>query len=168
MGYGDIQIFDIIVFAVIAIFLVFRLKSVLVKRTGFEKTINNKTSPQAIKKETKMSMSRKSSLAKIFQDKVIEILIAKADLVFRKLKPHHDIKYISLVGGVAANKSIRKSFEKICKKNNYRLIAPPINLCGDNAAMIALACIEKVNKKISPDLNFVADPRLKINQTFIK
>ena len=33
----DLQIFDIIVFAGIALFLVFRLKSVLGKRTGFEK-----------------------------------------------------------------------------------------------------------------------------------
>ena len=42
MFYGDLQIFDIIVFAGIAIFLVFRLRSVLGKRTGFKKKpINN-------------------------------------------------------------------------------------------------------------------------------
>ena len=39
--YGDLQIFDIIIFAGIAAFLVFRLKKVLGKRTGFEK--NQKT-----------------------------------------------------------------------------------------------------------------------------
>ena len=37
MLYGDLQIFDIIIFAGIAAFLVFRLKNVLGKRTGFEK-----------------------------------------------------------------------------------------------------------------------------------
>ena len=37
MVYGDLQIFDIIIFAGIAIFLVYRLKNVLGKRTGFEK-----------------------------------------------------------------------------------------------------------------------------------
>lgn len=36
--YGDLQIFDIIIFAGIAAFLVFRLRNVLGKRTGFEKT----------------------------------------------------------------------------------------------------------------------------------
>ena len=44
MVYGDLQIFDIIIFAVIAIFLVFRLRSVLGKRTGFGKDLNNNTS----------------------------------------------------------------------------------------------------------------------------
>ena len=41
MGYGDLQFFDIIVFAAIAIFLVFRLRRVLGKRTGFEKPPHN-------------------------------------------------------------------------------------------------------------------------------
>ena len=48
MVYGDLQFFDIIIFAGIAAFLVFRLKNVLGKRTGFEKPkeqeINSKTS----------------------------------------------------------------------------------------------------------------------------
>ena len=38
MGYGDIQYYDIIIFAAIAVFLVFRLRKVLGKRSGFEKS----------------------------------------------------------------------------------------------------------------------------------
>ena len=38
MVYGDLQFFDIIIFAAIAVFLVFRLRNVLGKRTGFEKS----------------------------------------------------------------------------------------------------------------------------------
>ncbi len=41
MVYGDLQIFDIIIFAGIAVFLVFRLRNVLGKRTGFEKNPSN-------------------------------------------------------------------------------------------------------------------------------
>tara|TARA_X000000368_G_C23051870_1_gene721828 strand:- start:2999 stop:3580 length:582 start_codon:yes stop_codon:yes gene_type:complete len=37
MVYGDLQFFDIIIFAVIAIFIIYRLRSVLGKRTGFQK-----------------------------------------------------------------------------------------------------------------------------------
>ena len=37
MVYGDLQFFDIIVFAVIAVFIIYRLRSVLGKRTGFQK-----------------------------------------------------------------------------------------------------------------------------------
>jgi hypothetical protein len=37
MGFGDFQIYDIIIFAAIAVFLVFRLRKVLGRKTGFEK-----------------------------------------------------------------------------------------------------------------------------------
>ena len=53
MVYGDLQIFDIIVFACIAVFLVFRLRNVLGKRTGFEKKPDNGVGVQQTKtKET--------------------------------------------------------------------------------------------------------------------
>ena len=38
MVYGDLQFFDIVIFAVIAAFIIYRLRSVLGKRTGFQKT----------------------------------------------------------------------------------------------------------------------------------
>ena len=41
MVYGDLQFFDIIVFAAIAIFLIYRLRNVLGKRGGFEKKKRN-------------------------------------------------------------------------------------------------------------------------------
>ena len=37
MVYGDLQFFDIIIFAAIAVFLIYRLRNVLGKRGGFEK-----------------------------------------------------------------------------------------------------------------------------------
>jgi len=50
MVYGDLQIFDIVIFAGIAIFLVLRLKKVLGKRTGFEKKRKQNTNPLSIEK----------------------------------------------------------------------------------------------------------------------
>ena len=46
MVYGDLQFFDIIVFAAIAVFLIYRLRGGLGKRTGYEKgpTTNQYTS----------------------------------------------------------------------------------------------------------------------------
>lgn len=44
---------------------------------------------------------------------------------------------IAVAGGVSANSGIRSSFESACKAQNKRLYVPPLNLCGDNAAMIA-------------------------------
>ena len=55
MVYGDLQFFDIIVFAAIAVFLIYRLRGVLGKRTGYEKgpTTNQYTS----KKEEEPTIS---------------------------------------------------------------------------------------------------------------
>ncbi len=50
MVYGDLQFFDIIIFAVIAVFIIYRLRSVLGKRTGFQKQPNK---PQFANKNTK-------------------------------------------------------------------------------------------------------------------
>ena len=45
MNLGDLQFFDIIIFAGIAAFLIFRLRNVLGKRTGFENNNKNKVKP---------------------------------------------------------------------------------------------------------------------------
>ena len=54
MVYGDLQFFDIVVFAVIAVFLVFRLKNVLGKRTGFQKNPAQNISTQQPDRTTKV------------------------------------------------------------------------------------------------------------------
>lgn len=51
MVYGDLQFFDLIIFAGIAAFLIYRLRNVLGKRTGFAK--QNPTESIVQKKPTK-------------------------------------------------------------------------------------------------------------------
>ena len=50
MIYGDLQFFDILIFAAIAGFIIYRLRSVLGKRTGFQKNIPD-PKPQETKKQ---------------------------------------------------------------------------------------------------------------------
>ena len=50
MIYGDLQFFDILIFAAIAGFIIYRLRSVLGKRTGFQKNISE-PKPQENKKK---------------------------------------------------------------------------------------------------------------------
>lgn len=49
-----------------------------------------------------------------------------------------------VAGGVAANRSIRKSLSDLCDRNGFALVAPPLELCTDNAAMIAWAAAERL------------------------
>ena len=71
MVYGDLQFFDIIVFAVIAIFIIYRLRGVLGKRTGYQKNLTaNQYSEEKkaqIKKNTPQLKDNEQKLLKIYE-----------------------------------------------------------------------------------------------------
>ena len=58
----------------------------------------------------------------------------------------------------------------LCKEKKYLSIFPPIELCGDNAAMIAMVGLEKFKLKKFDSLNYPAKPRwpLDENALFLK
>ena len=100
-----------------------------------------------------------------FQNKIIEILIKRAKLSINLLKQkNYNIQDIAIVGGVASNNRISREFIKLCKQFNCRFVSPEKKLCGDNAAMIALACLERYKKNIKPKINFNADPRWSLSE----
>jgi N6-L-threonylcarbamoyladenine synthase len=68
-----------------------------------------------------------------FQYAVIKALIKGAE---RALK-EYNVKAISLVGGVAANKALRNAFVELSQKFDKKIVVPDLVFCGDNAAMIA-------------------------------
>ena len=59
-----------------------------------------------------------------------------------------------LSGGVAANIHIREELQTICNDNGFKFYVPPVNLCSDNAAMIAWAAIERYHKGLLNNLSF--------------
>lgn len=61
--------------------------------------------------------------------------------IFRSLHP--DAKYFVLAGGVAANQYLRGKLESLAAEYELTLVAPPVALCTDNAAMIAWAGLER-------------------------
>ncbi|MEG0900424.1 MAG: tRNA (adenosine(37)-N6)-threonylcarbamoyltransferase complex transferase subunit TsaD [Oscillospiraceae bacterium] len=73
-----------------------------------------------------------TSLCADFQSTVVEIL---TDRLFKAAQAYN-YKTIAVAGGVSANSGLRNVLEKICKEKNYEFFAPPLSLCGDNAAMI--------------------------------
>jgi len=64
-----------------------------------------------------------------------------------------------VAGGVAANTELRARLERTCQDNGFALFAPPLNFCGDNAAMIALAGAKKFALGQVDDMSFAARPR---------
>ena len=124
-----------------------------------------KTAVLKITKQIKTDQE-KFDLAASFQKTVIEILYRKTKIAFNKFEEQIKLKDKKFVvaGGVAANKKIRNMLIKLCEEKNYEPIFPPIELCGDNAAMIAMVGLEKYKLKQFNKLDYPAKPRWPLDE----
>ena len=111
----------------------------------------------------------KYDLAASFQKTIEEILYKKSKVAFKEFKNINGDRNKTFVvaGGVAANKKIRETLIKLCNEENFEAIFPPINLCGDNAAMIALAGLEKFKQNQFDNLDLPAKPRWQLDENAI-
>ena len=118
MVYGDLQFFDIIVFAGVAAFLIYRLRNVLGKRSGFEKKISK---PQPREKET-------NSLKTIPQLKDNDNKLSKA---YEVLVDFDHKKFLE--GAKFAFETIINAFNNSDKKTLKNLLTKDVFLIFENA-----------------------------------
>jgi N6-L-threonylcarbamoyladenine synthase len=71
------------------------------------------------------------------QEAIADILSLKAINAAEK----HGIENLILCGGVSANYRLRELLGERCKATGINFICPPLELCTDNGAMIAVAAI---------------------------
>ena len=130
-----------------------------------------KTAVLRLSKNVK-SQKDKYDLAASFQSTIEEILCQKSKVAFQEFKKRNKTNksIFVIAGGVASNKKIRNKLEEISYKEKFIPIFPPINLCSDNAAMIAMAGLEKYKRKKFDKLNFSVNPRWQLdeNANFMK
>ena len=130
-----------------------------------------KTAVLKISKQIKTEQE-KYDLAASFQKTIEEILYKKSKIAFKEFKKMNTTNKNKFVvaGGVAANKRIREVLTNLCKEEEFEAIFPPINLCGDNAAMIAMVGLEKFKLKQFSELDSPAKPRwpLDADAAFLK
>ena len=103
----------------------------------------------------------KYHLAASFQKTINEILYEKTKIAmeeFLKNKKNKQNTFV-IAGGVARNLSIRENLSKLAIEKNFTSIYPPINLCSDNAAMIAWAGIERYKINLIDNLEFPSKAR---------
>jgi N6-L-threonylcarbamoyladenine synthase len=70
-----------------------------------------------------------------------------------------DLTALVVAGGVAANQRLRAGLAEIAARAGLPLVAPPLRLCTDNAAMIAWAGIEHLKRGEASTLDFAPRPR---------
>ena len=118
MVYGDLQFFDIIIFAGVAAFLIYRLRSVLGKRGGFEKKIGK---PQPKEKDI-------NSVKNIPQLKDNENKLSKA---YEVLVDFDHKKFLE--GAKFAFETIINAFNNSDKKILKNLLTKDVFLTFENA-----------------------------------
>lgn len=99
----------------------------------------------------------KADLCASFEKAVTEVLVTNAKKAMEQL----EIKTIALAGGVSANSYIRENFKNI---EGAKVYYPEINLCTDNAAMIASSAYYNYKVGKISDLTLNAIPNLKIGE----
>jgi N6-L-threonylcarbamoyladenine synthase len=82
---------------------------------------------------------------------------AQAIDAFRRACPQG--RHLVVAGGVAANTAIRTRLDALAREHGLTLVAPPLRLCTDNAAMIAWAGIERLRLGLIDPLDFAPRPR---------
>ena len=115
------------------------------------------------------SDKEKFDLAASFQKTIEEILYKKTSIAFNEFEKNKILKkkIFVIAGGVAANKRIRSILINLCKEKGYQSIFPPIELCGDNAAMIAMVGLEKFKINKFDTLDVPARPRWPLDENAI-
>ncbi|HPG92837.1 MAG TPA: tRNA (adenosine(37)-N6)-threonylcarbamoyltransferase complex transferase subunit TsaD [Clostridia bacterium] len=74
----------------------------------------------------------RADVARSFSEAAIDGLIVRAKQILSKRKQNR----LAVAGGVAANSYLREKLNEL-KKSGYEIFLPSLDLCGDNAAMIA-------------------------------
>ncbi len=69
-----------------------------------------------------------------FQEAIVDVLVRKTI----RAAINYNISRIVVCGGVAANSRLRESFISESQKEGIEVFIPPMRLCTDNAAMIAV------------------------------
>lgn len=103
----------------------------------------------------------KNDLAASFQASVVDVLTAKTMRVLAE----YPVKQLILAGGVAANHGLRERLQAELpgKFPKTELVLAPLNLCGDNGAMIGAAGYIQYQHHQFGDATLNADPSLEFD-----
>jgi len=87
------------------------------------------------KRRAPLSEAEVADIAASFQAAAIAPLVSRSRAALRA----EGLRRIAVVGGVAANRRLRSELGRMAKAEGFEATFPPLDLCTDNAAMIAAA-----------------------------
>ena len=165
MVYGDLQFFDIIIFAVIAVFIIYRLRSVLGKRTGFQKK------PKEQKFEKKENLEQELKTPQLSEkEQKLEAIYKKVASFDHKTFLEGAKKAFEIII-TAFNKGDKSTLKRLVSKDVFNAFEKAINEGSNNPNSQFYSLIidgiedAKVeNGKIIISVNFISEQILSNNE----
>ena len=114
--------------------------------------------------QTCESEQDRADLADAVQKAIARQLSERTERAMLAYAEQHEALHFVVAGGVAANKTIRRTLEDLATKHGFSFLAPPMVYCTDNAAMIALAGAERLEKGLTSDIDVAARPRWPLDE----
>ncbi len=102
-----------------------------------------KTAVLMLVKAHRLDEASRADIAAEFQAAVVDVLSAKALAALEQTQ----LKQLVVAGGVGANRSLRAHLDAAAAARHLRVYYPPIELCTDNGAMIALAAAMRLQRE---------------------
>ena len=164
MVYGDLQFFDIILFAAIAGFIIYRLRSVLGKRTGFQK---KPTDHQPKYKELKEEEEQNQKIPSLLDNQL------KLETVYKNVSNFDHKQFLDGAKKAfeiiitAFNNGDKKTLKNLVSQDVYNAFEKAIDENTNNpSAQFYSLIIDSVenakveNNTISISLNFISEQML--------
>ena len=102
--------------------------------------------------KSKEQRARKEDICASFQESALSVIVKNSI----KAMERYEIKSFVVGGGVSANSRFRKMMQREARYRDFQLFFPPLNLCSDNAAMVAGLGYRLYKKGIRSLLNITA------------
>ena len=106
-----------------------------------------------------------ADLCASFQQAVVDVVLDRLRAGLRIFRAKYGAPTaLVAAGGVAANQAIRKALHRIAFEHGTVLVAPPLELCTDNGAMIAWAGAERLALGLTDSLDVAPRARWPLDE----
>ncbi len=89
------------------------------------------------------------------QRAIVDVLVTKT----MRAADAHGVKAVAIAGGVSANSELRASMQQECDRRGLTFVAPRMDYCVDNAAMIGFLAAARMGSEAPARLDFTVEPR---------